>query len=275
MHPGPAATDLKAMEKNEMMTFGGHLEALRRMLFRVIISVAAWGILLFCFKERLFDIVLAPHDADFCIYRLAQRLVDLCGMDVDVGAFDVQLINTELASQFTAHIKVSACLGLLLASPYVVYELYRFVSPALYDNERRASVWVVVSAYALFIIGVLVNYFVIFPISFRFLATYQVSDAVANTIALSSYISTFLMLSFMLGVVFELPVVAYFLARAGIARSSALRRGRKVALLVILVIAAIVTPPDVFSQIIVTVPLYALYELSIVIVGRCERRRDA
>ncbi len=161
------------------------------------------------------------------------------------------------------HITVAFYLGLLFSSPLIVYELFRFVSPALYENERRYSTHIIVVVYLLFIVGVLMSYFVLFPISFRFLGTYSVADRVHSTITLDSYITTFVTLTLMMGLVFQLPVLSFVLGKMGFINSDMLRKYRKHALIAILVLAAIITPPDLMTLILVSLPLYLLYEISI------------
>ncbi|MCD8282780.1 MAG: twin-arginine translocase subunit TatC, partial [Prevotella sp.] len=175
----------------------------------------------------------------------------------------VDLIATELSSQFMSHITTAVYIGLLFTSPYIVFELFRFVSPALYDSERRYSVPVALAVYLLFIAGILSSYFVLFPISFRFLGTYSVSSHIHSTITLSSYVSTFTTLTLLMGLVFQLPVVAFILTRMGFINAGMLSRYRRHAFIVIMLTAAIITPPDVMTLAIVAVPLYLLYELSI------------
>ncbi len=188
--------------KEQNATFWDHLDELRKVIFRIAIAVCILGFVAFLNKELLFDLVFAPHRSDFITYRVLCRLgerLSLPGLCPE--AFQVELINTRLASQFLTHLSVSAFAGLLVASPYVVFQLFGFVRPALYENERRYSGRVVVSAFLLFFCGVLLNYFVIFPLSFRFLGTYQVNADVVNMIDLSSYVSTLTMLSLMMGLV--------------------------------------------------------------------------
>ena len=168
------------------------------------------------------------------------------------------------------HISTSLYLGLLMGSPFLVYELFRFILPALYDDERKHSVKIALSIYGLFIIGILLSYFLLFPISFQFLANYQVDSSIENTITLSSYISTFVTLSFMMGVVFQLPVICFFLAKIGLVSGDMLARYKKHAFIVILVIAAIITPPDAFTLVIVTLPMYLLYLLGVLIAKRVQ-----
>ena len=172
------------------------------------------------------------------------------------------------------HITTAVYLGLLGASPYILYELFRFISPALYENERKYSVQVAVIIYVLFLLGVLMSYFVLFPISFRFLGTYSVSAKVVSNITLDSYISTFVSLTLVMGVVFQLPVVAFFLGKLGVASSWMLSKYRKHALIVIMLVAAIITPPDLMTLILVTIPLYLLYEVSIRVVKWVEPKEQ-
>lgn len=251
-----------------MMTFGGHLEVLRKMLFRIIAVVAVLAVVVFCFKETTFKILLAPHNCDFVTFRWIESLIAAMGFDFHFNVYEIPLISTELSAQFMTHVTTSCYLGLLLASPYIVYELFRFISPALYENERRKSYFVVAAVYSLFIIGLLMTYYILFPISFRFLATYQVDVSIANTITLDSYITTFTTLSFIMGVVFQLPLFAYILGKMGIIDAPLLCRYRKYAFVIIMIVAAIITPPDVFTLILVTFPIYGLYELSILVLKR-------
>jgi sec-independent protein translocase protein TatC len=166
------------------------------------------------------------------------------------------------------HITTAVYLGLLGASPYILYELFRFISPALYENERKYSVQVAGIIYVLFLLGVLMSYFVLFPISFRFLGTYQVDETVRNFISLDSYISTFTGLTFTMGLVAQLPVVCWLLAKMGLLKATFMRKFRRHALVLIMIAAAVITPPDVFTLVLVTLPLYLLYELCIFIVKR-------
>lgn len=254
-----------------MMTMGEHLEVLRRMLFRIAGVVLVMGIAIFYFKDETFDILLAPHTSDFITFRWVEQLMAMMGMNFVFEPYNVSLISTELAAQFMTHISTSCYLAFLFASPYILFELFRFVSPALYENEKRYSLIVVFVVYLLFALGLLMSYFVIFPISFQFLATYQVDSEISNTITLSSYISTFTTLTLMMGVVFQLPVVAFVLGKIGIVDSELLKHYRRHAIIVIAIIAAIITPTtDIFTLLLVTLPIYMLYELSIGVVKRVE-----
>ena len=255
-----------------MLTFGGHLEVLRRMLFRIIAVVMVLAIAVFCFKDKTFELLLAPSQWDFVTYRYIEAFLHKLGSNFTFNQFHINLIATELSSQFMTHISTALYLGLLGASPYILVELFRFITPALYENEKKYSVQVAATMYLLFIVGVLMSYFVLFPISFRFLGTYSVSGMVESNITLKSYISTFTTLTLVMGLVFQLPVIAFFLGKLEIVTASMLKQYRKYAFLVIMVVAAIITPPDLMTLILVTIPLYLLYEVSIMVLRRMEKR---
>lgn len=264
-----------AEDAQSEMSFWDHLDELRRVLMRIILVTAVIGIGVFMFKDEVFAAVLAPSKGDFVTYRWINHLLVLLGWDsMLIPNTDISLINTQLAAQFMTHITVSMTIGLVAAAPYVVYELFGFVKPALYDDERRYSNRIMTSVVILFFVGVAMNYFVIFPVSVRFLGTYQVNEGVINTIALSSYISTFTTLSLMMGLVFEIPVLAYFLARAGMITGDILARYRRHAFIIIMIVSAFITPPDAFTLALMAVPLYGLYEVSIVIARRFEKREE-
>ena len=225
----------------------------------VLLAVAA-----FVMKDALFSVVLAPRSSDFVSYRL-----------LGVDAFSLHLMNTGLTEQFMVHMRTALYAGLLLASPYVLYELFRFVSPGLYDNERRYAVWIVGAAYIMFLVGTAVNYFVVFPLTVRFLGTYQVSPDVDNMLTLQSYIDTLLGMNLVMGVVFELPVVCGLLGRMGLLTSGMMAEYRRHAVVAILVVAAIITPTtDVFTLFVVALPIYLLYEMSIQIVRLTKRNKQ-
>ena len=237
-------------------TFWEHLDELRSCLIRIAIAVIGFAFFIFFFKDDLFIIVLAPKSSDFVTYRL-----------LHVSAFDIHLMNIGLTEQFMIHLKTAMYVGLLLASPYILYQIFRFVSPALYTNERKYAVGIVGSAYIMFMLGNLLNYFLIFPFTLKFLGTYQVSDDVANMLTLQSYMDTLFILSLMIGVVFELPVVTWILGKMGFIDKQMMQQYRKHAIVLILIIAAIITPTtDAFTLIIVSVPIWLLYELSVLIV---------
>lgn len=254
-----------------MLTFGGHLMVLRRMLFRILSVTVVFAITIFCCKDYTFDILLAPSKSNFCLYQWIEKSFAFVGCDFHFQEFEIQLIATDLSSQFMTHISTSLYLGFLCTSPYILYELFRFISPALYDNERRYSIPVFLIIYILFILGVIMSYYILFPISFRFLGTYSVAEQVHSTITLDSYITTFVTLTLVLGVVFQLPVIAFFLAKLGVINGRMLAKYRQYAFLIIMITAAIITPPDLMTLILVTIPLYLLYEVSIVVARRVQK----
>lgn len=256
-----------------MMTFGGHLEVLRRILLRVAIVTLIFSCAIFAFKDATFSILLSPSRWDFVTYTWIEKVCRLFNPEFRFDKFHVDMIATDLSSQFMTHISTSLYLGLLCASPFILFELFRFVSPALLESERKYSTQIVIIIYLLFVLGVLMSYYVLFPISFRFLGTYSVANQVHSTITLDSYISTFVTLTLLMGLVFQLPVIAFVLAKMGFVQSGYLMKYRRYAFLTICVVAAIITPPDVMTLILVTVPLYMLYEASIVVIRRVENRR--
>lgn len=248
------------------MSFGEHLEVLRQMLFRILGVTLAIAIVVFCFKDTTWRILLAPSEWNFVTYQWIEQLLQGMGLDFHFNEYHIRLIATDLSSQFMRHITTSIYIALLCASPYILYELFRFISPALYENERRYSVIVTITIYMLFIIGVLMTYYVLFPISFRFLGTYSVSDQINSTITIDSYVRTFTSLTLVMGLVFQLPVIAFFLAKIGVITSAILSKYRKHAFLIIMLVAAMITPPDLMTLVLVTLPLYLLYEVSIRVV---------
>ena len=241
---------------SEPLTFWDHLDELRSSLFRMLGVTVLFGIIAFVLKDELFAIVLAPRSSDFLTYRL-----------LGVEDFQLHLMNTGLTEQFMIHMRTAMYAGLLVASPYILYELFRFVSPGLYQDERRYAVWIVGAAYLMFLIGTLVNYLVVFPFTVRFLGTYQVSPDVANMLTLQSYVDTLLGMSLVMGVVFELPVVCALMGRMGLISNRMMSQYRRHAIVAILIVSAIITPTtDAFTLFIVALPIYLLYELSILIV---------
>jgi sec-independent protein translocase protein TatC len=240
----------------QVMTFWDHLDELRSVIIRILVITVAAGAVIFCLKEELFAIVLAPRSSDFITYRL-----------MGVEPFKISLMNTGLTEQFMIHLKTAMYAGVLVASPYIIYLLFRFVSPALYDNERKYATTLVGSGYLMFMLGTLLNYFLIFPLTVKFLGTYQVSEDVANMLTLQSYMDTLLMMSLVMGIVFELPVVSWLLGKMGLINASIMRTWRKHAIVAILVVSAIITPTtDAFTLFIVALPIWLLYEVSILIV---------
>ena len=239
------------------MSFWEHLDVLRGSLFRAIGAVCLCSVLGLVFREFLFDgIVLAPTRSDFIVYRLLG------------WAFSMELINVEISAQFFVHLKASFAVGLIVAFPYVVWELWRFLAPALYEKEKKAVRTAFLMATGLFYLGVLVGYFIVLPVCLQFFMNYTVSDAVANTITIGSYMSMFLSMVLLIGVVFEFPTVVLALNRLGVLDRSALRKGRRYAVVIVLVLAALITPSDPFSMFVLAIPLYFLYEFSILLCSK-------
>jgi sec-independent protein translocase protein TatC len=234
-------------------TFWEHLDVLRWTIVRSLVAVVVFAVVAFCLKEWLFAVVLAPTTSNFITFRL-----------MGSPDFAIHLINTGLTEQFMTHMRTAAYAGLLCASPYVLYQLFRFVSPGLYQNERRAAYWIVGSAYLMFLVGTLVCYFIIFPLTVRFLGTYQVSTDIDNMLTLQSYIDTLISMCLVIGLVFELPVVCSILGKMGLVSGGLMRNYRRHAVVAILVVAAIITPTtDIFTLLIVSLPIWLLYEVSI------------
>lgn len=257
--------------EDDNLTFWDHLDELRGTLLRIIGVAVLFGIVAFIFKEQLFDIVLAPSKSDFVTYRLLNRLAELAGSAV--ADFNIDLVNISLAQQFIIHMKTALYAGLLCASPYIIYAILSFISPAFYTHERRYVYTLVGCAYVMFVVGVLLCYFLIYPLTFRFLGTYQVSAEVANMISLDSYMSTFTSMSLMLGLVFEMPVLCWLFSKLGMLKAEFMRNYRKHAIVVILVLAAIITPTsDIFTLSLVSVPMWLLYELSIKVVSVTQKK---
>lgn len=240
----------------EAATFWEHLDVLRWTIIRSLVVVVAFAVVAFCLKDWLFAVVLAPSSSDFVTFRL-----------MEAEPFRLHLINTGLTEQFMTHLRTAAYAGLLFASPYVIYQLFRFVSPGLYDNERHAAYRVVCSSYLMFLLGTLVCYFIIFPLTVRFLGTYQVSTDIDNMLTLQSYIDTLIPMCLVMGVIFELPVVCAILGRMHLISSQLMRNYRRHAIVVILIVAAIITPTtDIFTLLVVSLPIWLLYETSILLV---------
>ena len=245
------------MKNNEAATFWQHLDILRWVILRSLGVAVVFAVVAFCLKDWLFAVVLAPRTSEFITFRW-----------LGVEPFSIHLMNTGLTEQFMTHMRVAMYAGLLCAAPYIIYELFRFVSPGLYQNERRAGLWMVSSGYVMFMLGTLLNYFLIFPLTVRFLGTYQVSPEVDNMLTLQSYTDTLISMCLVMGVIFELPVVCAILGKLGFLTSKLMTRYRRHAIVAIFIVAAIITPTtDVFTLLIVSLPIWLLYEISILVVN--------
>ncbi len=249
------------------MSFLGHLEALRWHLFRAVVVVMSLALILFFFKEFLFDgVLLAPKNPNFITYRLLCQLSDKLnlGDDLCITTSPFILISTDISAQFTTHMWVAFIAGLVCGFPYVVWELWRFIKPALHEKERRYATGIVFYTSFLFLLGVMFGYYIITPMTVNFLGNYQVSAEVKNTITLDSFISTVTTMTLITGIVFELPIVVYFMTQVGILTPTFMRTYRRHAVVVILILAAVITPTsDATTLIMVALPLYFLYEVSI------------
>ena len=249
--------------------FWEHLDELRGSVIKMLIAVAVSTVAAFCLKTELFQLLLAPCEEEFVTYRLLESVAAWVssGEASGLAPLDVQLINTGLAHQFLLHLKAAFFMGILVASPYIVYLLFHFVAPALYVRERRCAVQLVVSGYVMFGIGLLLTYFLIFPLTFRFLGTYQVSESVANTVTLASYLETLLVLALSMGTVFEIPVICSVLGRLGLIHARMMAHYRRHVIVALLILAAIITPTaDAFTLMLVAIPMWLLYEVSIAVV---------
>ena len=270
-------TDITEQDEGREMTFWEHLDELRGALWRIVIAILVTSIAAFAFKEVLFDdIILAPKSKTFITYRAFCKLGEWLSMPslcVDPSHF--QLINISLAGQFTAHMNISMIVGLIVALPYALWELWRFIKPGLSDREIRNSRGIVAIVTLLFLTGVCFSYFVAAPLMINFLGGYTVSDAVINQIALTSYVSSITMMTLLMGLLFELPMLILFLTKIGIITPKHLRKYRKHTIIGILIVAGVITPsPDIFSQVIVAIPLYALFELSLAMSARIYRKKQ-
>ena len=269
-----------AKDPNEM-SFLDHLEELRWHLIRSTLAVVIIGFVAFLMKDFIFDtIIFGPKKPDFPTYGLFCKLSRMLGFSEafcgDEPLFRVQ--SRVMAGQFSAHIWTSIWAGVIVGFPYILYELWKFISPGLYEKERKYSRGFIFIASLLFFIGVLFGYYVVAPLSINFLGSYTVSEEVFNDIDLASYISTVRASVLACGIVFELPIIIYFLTKVGLVTPEILKKYRKIALVMVLILSAIITPPDVASQIIVAVPVLILYQVSIyiskVVIKREEKQRS-
>lgn len=201
---------------NNLQTFGEHLDSLRMVLFRIVMVVLVLSIVMFALKNTLFELILAPCSPDFVTFKFVNEILGFVGIDDQLYKDDIGLITTGLSSQFMAHMSLTLYMGLLVASPYIVYELFGYISPALHEKEKKHSIRLGLAVYLLFIIGLLLSYFILFPVACRFLATYQVSERVSAMISLDSYISTFVSLTIIMGIVFQLPIIALIMVGLGL-----------------------------------------------------------
>ena len=257
--------------QDKEMSFLDHLEIFRWHLIRSAIAVLFFAIIAFIFKDIVFDVILlGPKDPNFPTYKALCAISQYLGLEdaLCLKESPFTLMNITMSGQFSTHVTTSIFAGFIVAFPYVFWEFWRFIRPALHVNESTMARGIVFFSSVLFLLGVLFGYYVIAPLSVNFLGSYQVSSTVANQITLSSFISTVTTVSFANGIIFELPILVYFLTKIGLLTPEFMRVYRKHAIVVILISAAVITPPDVTSQILVSLPLIVLYEISIKISAR-------
>jgi sec-independent protein translocase protein TatC len=266
-----------AKAESDTMSFLEHLEILRWHLIRTSLAIVLMASVAFIAKGILFDVVIfGPKQIDFYTYEL------FCSLSRKISNTELfcltempfKILNTRMAGQFSTHVWVSLIAGFILAFPYVLYEVWRFVSPGLKSTERNYSRWILFFGAILFAFGVLFGYYVIVPLSLQFLGSYSISEEVNNLIELNSYISTVSTVTLAAGIIFELPVVIYFLAKTGLVTADWLRKYRRHSIVLIMVLSAVITPPDIASQILVSFPIMILYEVSIRIALRIERNAN-
>lgn len=257
----------KKISVEKEMSFLDHLEELRWHLIRSVAAIVIFASAAFLFKKLLFDgIIFWPKRADFPTYQLLCKSAQLIGLDSFCFTELPFIIQSRtMAGQFSAHIWTSITAGFIVAFPFVLYEFWKFVSPGLHSNERKSAKGFIFIASLLFFIGVLFGYFIVTPLSINFLGSYQVSDAVLNEFDIGSYIGLVRACALSSGLIFELPIIIYILTKIGIVTPELLKKYRKFALVGVLILSAIITPPDIASQVIVSIPVLILYEISIYI----------
>jgi sec-independent protein translocase protein TatC len=264
-------------KKNEAeMSFLEHLEVMRWHLLRSLAAIVIIGLVAFVFKEIVFDkIILAPKEPPFPTNRWLCQLGELLNLKricINQDPFDLQTVK--MAEQFSMHIIVSLVAGIVLAFPYIFWEFWRFIVPALYEKEKRTASGAVFYTSMLFLLGVAFGYFIIAPLSVNFLGNYRVSESVISAPTLRSYVQTVTSVVLASGIVFQLPILVYFLSRVGLVTPNFLKRYRRHSIILIVTLSAIITPPDIFSQVLVALPLMVLYEIGIVISRRIMLQQD-
>jgi sec-independent protein translocase protein TatC len=271
------AEEKKQRKSNEgEMSFLEHLEELRWHIIRSVASIFVLMIIAFAFKNVIFDsVILAPRSPDFFTNRLLCNLGDITGIKaLCINTNPANLISIKMAGQITTHITVALVAGLILSFPYILFEFWKFFKPALHNNEQQVAKGGVLVTSMLFFTGVLFGYYALAPLSIHFLTTYEVSPEVVNQINIRSYIGTITSICLATGLIFELPVITFFLTKVGLITPEFLKKYRKHAIFVIVVLAAIITPPDVFSQLLVCIPLLILYEVGIHISKRVVKDKE-
>lgn len=258
--------DIENDDKN--MSFFEHIDELRSHIIKSLLAICIFGVLAYVFSDFVVDtIIFGPKSKDFITYKI------LCMLSKDscFEGYDFKIINTDVTGQFIMSLSIAFITGLIIAFPFIIYQFWLFLKPALKPKERKKTTGIIMVSSLLFIIGVLFGYYVLAPCSLFFMASYHISTEINNTWTIQSYISFMAMLTVATGLIFELPLVMYFLAKLGLITSSFLKKNRRYAILIIVVVAAIVTPPDVGSQILVSIPLLVLFEIGIIVTKRVEK----
>lgn len=270
-------SEKEQQQEENQMSFLEHLEVLRWHLMRSVIAVLVFAVAAFIFYDFIFDyLILAPKNPDFFTNRMFARVAEFTGVEaLKINTAPFQVININMAGQFATHISVSLVAGIIASFPYIFYEFWCFIKPALYTNEKKHARGSIFYTSFLFALGVLFGYYLITPLSVHFLGSYSVSDQVMNQINLKSYISSITSIVLASGVIFELPVLIFFLSKIGLVTPDFLKKYRKHSVVLILILSAIITPPDIFSQVLVCLPLMLLYEIGIKISKRIQKKQQA
>ncbi|WP_255571237.1 twin-arginine translocase subunit TatC [Halomarinibacterium sedimenti] len=266
----------KKIGPEKEMSFLDHLEELRWHLIKSTMAIMILATVAFIFKDIIFDVIIfGPKKADFPTYRFLCKSAQAIGFDsFCFSELPFRVQSRTMAGQFSAHIWTSITAGFILAFPYVIYEFWKFVSPGLHKNERSNARGFIIVASLLFFLGVLFGYYVVTPLSINFLGTYQVSEQVFNDFDLSSYIGLVRACALSSGLIFQLPIIIFFLTKIGLVTPQFLRKYRKFALVIVLIVSAVITPPDIASQVIVAIPVLILYEVSIFISARIIKKQN-
>lgn len=272
------STKKKKKKKDEAteMSFLEHMEVLRWHIVRSFAAIFLFAIVAFVLKDIIFtEIIFKPKTLDFWTNRMFAKFADLVGIEaLRINSTNLQLIALKMSDSFMTHIWTSIIAGFIMASPFVIYEFWKFLKPALYDNEKKHASGAVFYMSVLFMLGILFGYYLIVPLSVHFLGSYSISEEVINQINMRSYISTVTSISLASGVIFELPILVFFLSKVGLITPEFLKKYRKHAYVALLLLSAIITPPDIFSQIMVCFPLVFLYEIGIIISKRVARKAE-
>lgn len=268
---------MNSKQSKDEMSFLDHLEELRWHLIRSVIAILIIATVAFIFKDFIFDVLLfGPKKKDFITYKLFCSISKSIGQGnsfcIDELPFRIQ--SRTMAGQFSAHLWTSILAGFILAFPYIIFEFWKFISPGLYENERKNARGFIFIASLLFFLGVLFGYYIVTPLSINFLGNYSVSSEIFNDFDLNSYIGLLRASVLASGIIFELPIIVYFLTKIGIITPAFLRKNRKISLVLVLSLSAIITPPDIASQIIVSIPILILYEVSILISRIVIKKQD-